>query len=72
MTHANVPALEIGRLIRRFRTRAGLTQTKLAAMSGITVNYLGLLERGTRTPSLDVLAALAKSLGCRVRNLIPF
>lgn len=52
-----------GDLLRRFRLRSGLTQEELAARSGISVDAIGLLERGERRrPQQQTLAALADAL----------
>jgi transcriptional regulator with XRE-family HTH domain len=52
----------LGQLIRREREAAELTQEQLAAEAGIHRTYLSLLERGQRTPTIEVLRRLAKAL----------
>ncbi len=51
-----------GRVIRKRRERAGISQEELAHRAGVTRNYISLLERGLRNPSLNVIAMLAESL----------
>ncbi len=52
----------LGKRIREERNKAHLTQEILAEKADITVFYLGEIERGEKTPSLDVLIGIADSL----------
>ncbi len=52
----------LGKRIREERNKLHLTQEVLSEKIGITSYYLGELERGERTPSLDVLISIAASL----------
>ncbi|MEV8375476.1 tetratricopeptide repeat protein [Kribbella sp. NPDC056861] len=50
-------------LLRRHRTAAGLTQDELSAGSGVSVQAISTLERGTRRyPQLSTVEALAEAL----------
>jgi transcriptional regulator with XRE-family HTH domain len=49
--------------LRAFRAQKKLSQQTLARKAGISVSYVSMLERGTRTPPLDTMEALAKALG---------
>jgi predicted ATPase/transcriptional regulator with XRE-family HTH domain len=50
-------------LLRRFRTRAELTQEELAERAGLSTDAVGLLERGERRrPHADTVARLAAAL----------
>jgi transcriptional regulator with XRE-family HTH domain len=51
-----------GAVLRRRRGQAGLSQEKLAALAGLHRNYVGLLERGLRMPSIAVAQQLAGAL----------
>jgi len=53
---------EIGNRIRQHRKRAGLSQEKLALNAGITVSFLGDIERGTKKPSVESLEKLLMAL----------
>ncbi|MFF1818030.1 ATP-binding protein [Kribbella sp. NPDC058245] len=54
---------EFGDLLRQFRQRVGLTQEELADRSGVSVDAIGLLERGERQrPQRRTLAILADAL----------
>ncbi|HEY3228645.1 MAG TPA: tetratricopeptide repeat protein [Roseiflexaceae bacterium] len=55
--------MSFGELLRRFRGRAGLTQEELAERASLSVDAIGLLERGTRQrPHSDTIARLAAAL----------
>ena len=56
--------------VRVFRTYRKLTQKQLAAKAGINAIYLSQIERGRRTGSARLLAALARVLKVDVDNLL--
>ncbi|MFF3002871.1 Scr1 family TA system antitoxin-like transcriptional regulator [Kitasatospora sp. NPDC057940] len=45
----------VGKLIRLFRERAGMTQRELAERLGYSEDQLGAVERGKRTPRIEIL-----------------
>ena len=51
-----------GKRVKEARSKAHYTQEVLAEKVDIAVTYLGEIERGEKTPSLDVLISLAESL----------
>ena len=51
-----------GVVLRRLRTRAGLSQERMALESGLDRTYISLLERGLRQPTLGTLFLLAGTL----------
>ena len=52
-----------GRLLRHHRVRANLTHEALAARSGLSVDAISMLERGTRqSPRQSTVLALAQAL----------
>ncbi len=55
--------LEVGRLIRRLRSRRGITQAALASMTGIHRTYLSRAERGQVMPSVAALMQIFRALG---------
>lgn len=57
------------RQLRRFRHRAGFTQEELAEKSGLSRNYIGLLELARREPSLSSLLSLSRALQCSLDEL---
>lgn len=58
------------RLKKRRRALGGVSQEWVAEKSGLSLTYLGRLERDERTPSLQTLAALARALDCEVGYLV--
>lgn len=63
---ASPQTLTLGALLRRYRMAAGLTQEELAEKAGLSVNAIGVLERGiSRAPRRDTVALLADALGLR-------
>ena len=52
----------LGKRVREARNKLRYTQEVLAEKADIAVTYLGEIERGEKTPSLDVLVNLAESL----------
>jgi len=59
-----------GLVLREARARAELTQERLAFKAGIHPTYLSQVERGLKSPSLEVVAALARALRERTHVLI--
>lgn len=63
--------IKTGQMIREARLKAGLNQTKLGELLGVGQNYISMLERGQRTPSLDMLRKIAivlnKKLNLRIK-----
>jgi len=53
---------KIGTRIRQVRKAKGWSQDKLAKKCGISLNFMGHIERGTRKMSMDTFANLCKEL----------
>lgn len=60
----------IGDMILKFRTDKGLKQKELAALAGINRMSIGNYERGTRTPSADILKKIADALEVPINKLL--
>jgi transcriptional regulator with XRE-family HTH domain len=52
-----------GRRVRELRKQSGLSQEQLAERAGLHWTYVSGVERGLRTPGLDVIGRLAQGLG---------
>ena len=52
----------IGRNIRKYRKEKGIMQEKLAEMTDLTANYIGMIERGEKVPALSTLIRIANAL----------
>lgn len=62
--------LSIGANIKKYRTEKGISQEKLAEMIDVSCNYVSILERGEKTPSLPTLVSIANSLGVSADMLL--
>jgi len=60
----------LGKRIREERLKLNLTQEKLAEDISISTAYLGQIERGERSITLDKLVPLANRLGVTVDFLL--
>lgn len=63
-------AQRFGEVLRRRREAAGQSQESLAAAAGLHRNYVGLLERGKRVPSILVVEKLAAALETTASSLL--
>lgn len=53
----------IGKNIRKYRLIKKLRQEDLAEKAGLTANYIGMLERGQKIPSLETFIKILNTLG---------
>jgi transcriptional regulator with XRE-family HTH domain len=60
----------LGQVIRRRRENSGLTQEDLGHRSGLSRNYVGMLERGERSPTVHVIYQLAIAMETTMSVLI--
>jgi transcriptional regulator with XRE-family HTH domain len=67
-----IPRLRIafGRRVRALRRRRGWSQDVLADKAGFSGKFLGEVERGEKSISLDNLAHLARALGVTMAELL--
>lgn len=61
-----------GHRLRHLRRLSGLTQAALAQRSGVSLEHLNKIERGAASPSLAVVAALARTLAVEPATLFLF
>ena len=62
----------LGKRIRELRRKRGFTQAKLAELADLSNNYIGYLERGTQSPSIDTMERLSKALGVKLKEFFVF
>ena len=60
---------EMGRRMLATRNALGITQEKVAELSGIETSFYGQIERGANIPSLATIAKIAKVLGLEIQDL---
>ena len=53
----------IGRNIRKYRMEKKMRQEDLAEKTGLSANYIGMLERGEKLPALDTFISILNALG---------
>lgn len=53
----------IGNNIRKYRLMKKLRQEDLAEKAGLTANYIGMVERGKKIPSLETFIKILNTLG---------
>jgi transcriptional regulator with XRE-family HTH domain len=63
-------AVLTGQRILKLRTEAGLYQSQLGSLIGVTNQAIGQFERGQFLPSATSLARLATHLGCSADYLL--
>lgn len=69
---ATVGAPQVGEVIRRLRTRRGLSVRALAENAGISASFLGAVERGESDIALGRLALVAAALDRDVASLLGY
>jgi transcriptional regulator with XRE-family HTH domain len=65
-------AKKLGRRIKQLRQAKEFTQAELAEETGLSNNFIALLERGRTTPSLKTLEAIAGALDVERAELFRF
>jgi transcriptional regulator with XRE-family HTH domain len=60
----------VGRNVRQFRQKKGLTQEQFAELSGFSQQYISGLEQGRRNPTVITLFELAAALGATPVDLV--
>ena len=56
--------------MRSTRMDLGLSQEQLADKAGLHRNYVGMIERGERAPTLVAIEGIAAGLGIKVSDLM--
>ncbi len=59
----------VGQRIRNYRTQLGLSQEKLAEMSGCHPTYIGQLERGEKNATLESIEKISAPLNVSLSKL---
>lgn len=58
-----------GSRLRRIRRNKDLTQEQLAIQVGVSLNYIGLMERGEKAPSFEMVQKIAEVLEVDISEL---
>ncbi|MCE9566228.1 MAG: helix-turn-helix domain-containing protein [Planctomycetes bacterium] len=59
-----------GNLLKQARLKADLTQESLAAKASLTREYVSLLERDKRSPTIEVFIRLVRAVGLSPAEVI--
>lgn len=60
----------LGLVLREIRLRAGLSQEQLADKAGLDRTYIGRIETGKQSPTVETLEKLACALGLRLSEVL--
>ena len=70
MTEHEAPGQTVGRRLREWRERVGMTQGDLAAKTGVGISSISEFENGKREPTLSQLKKLADALSADVARFL--
>ncbi|MBE6554386.1 MAG: helix-turn-helix transcriptional regulator [Ruminococcaceae bacterium] len=59
----------LGKRIRNYRTEQGLSQEKLAELSGCHPTYIGQIERGEKNATIESIEKISASLNVSLSKL---
>lgn len=60
----------LGTNLRAIRLKMGLSQEKIAELVGVTTNYICQIERGDKSPSVEMLIRLSEKLPASLDRLV--
>jgi transcriptional regulator with XRE-family HTH domain len=60
----------LGEELRKARLKAGLTQEALALEANVDRSYVSQLERGLKSPTVDMLLRLCRATGARASEIV--
>jgi transcriptional regulator with XRE-family HTH domain len=63
---------KFGIRLKALRIEKNLTQEQFALVCGLHKNYIGMVERGERNPSLINIEIIAKGLELSISDLMTF
>ena len=62
--------VKFGKRVKQIRLEKGLTQEQFAQKCGLHKNYIGMVERGERNPSLVNIDLIANGLEIEIWELM--
>ncbi len=68
-SNAKLPKI-ISKRIKKLRAELGMTQEDLAEKVGVSRVYIGYVEQGRNSPSLEILERIAKALRVKIGDLL--
>lgn len=70
MPQRSQASVALGRAVRDFRRRVGMSQEELGFRSGMHRTYVGGIERGERNPSWINIVKIAQALAIEPAELV--
>ena len=64
--------INFGQRVAFLRAEKGISQEYLALQSGINRTYIGEIERGEKSPSLNTIAKIARGLNISIKTLFDY
>ena len=64
--------IHLGKRIRQLRQMQDMTQEHLAESSNLSVSFLGSVERGAKSPTIETLEKIAAALDVTLSELMSF
>lgn len=64
--------ISFGKRLKKLRKTAGMSQEELAAKAKVSLPFIGMVETGKRRMSVDTMQKVARVLGVKVSDLLPF
>jgi transcriptional regulator with XRE-family HTH domain len=61
---------KLGQRVRKYREQKGWSQENMAEYSGLHRTYISGIERGTRNPTITIVAQLAAALNITLGDLL--
>lgn len=68
MDKLNERLINVGKRIREARLRQGMSQEELSEKCCMNPSYIGQIERGEKSPSLNALYSIADGLDVNIRS----
>lgn len=65
-------SVSLGARIKTLRKLQSFTQEKLAEMAELNATYIGQIERGEKSPTLDTLGKISNAFDISVSELLTF
>ncbi|MGI8502562.1 MAG: helix-turn-helix domain-containing protein [Hassallia sp.] len=62
-------AVRLGILIRQLRLKTGMSQEEFADLCGLHRTYIGFIERGEKTITIETANKIAQALGLTLAQL---
>ncbi len=66
----DLDAITFGLIVKRLRTQKGWSLQQLSRATGLHPNYLGVIERGGNTPSLQSFIQISHAFGVHAAEVM--